>query len=398
MQEEHSERVKNVLIVAGEASGDLHGSNLIKAAAEHHPQLQFFGVGGDKMAAAGCRILFPANELSVMGLTEVIGRLPKIFQRFQQLKKVIRSDKAPDLLILIDFPDFNLRLAKIAKAAGVKVLYYISPKVWAWRSGRTKTIAERVDRLALIFPFEPQIFRPFGVQADYLGNPFLDEFFDNRPRGILRRQLGINDKDQVVGIFPGSRNSELRYILDTLIDTAELVHRQKPATKFLVPVAPSLSRDMLEQRFAAAGLPVFIVEDNIYEIAAACDVVLTVSGTVTLQIALVETPMIILYKVAPFSYAIGKRLISVDHVGLPNIVAGKTVVREFIQDDATAENLFAEIELILGDGNYRSAMIHGLGEVKELMGRHGCSVKVADLANELVKQEKISCEEEKNKC
>ncbi|NOQ40958.1 MAG: lipid-A-disaccharide synthase, partial [Desulfuromusa sp.] len=367
------EKKCTVMIVAGEASGDLHGSNLIRAAAQHHPHLSFYGVGGDKMQAAGCHILFPSDELSVMGVVEVVRQLPKILRRFQQLKRVIRETEKPDLLILIDFPDFNLRLARVAKAAGVPVLYYISPKVWAWRSGRARIIADRVDRLALIFPFEPQIYELLGVKAEYVGNPLLDEFIENQPQGLLRHNLGIEADVQVIGIFPGSRNSELEYILDTLIETAELLHQQRPDAKFLLPVAPSLSRDFLEQKFVAAGLPVLIVEENIYEVAAACNAVLTVSGTVTLQVALVGTPMAILYKVAPLSYAIGKRLITIEHAGLTNIVAGRGIVREFIQGDAEPAAMSREIIRLLEDQDYIETMCRDLDEVRQLLGEPGCS-------------------------
>ena len=372
-----------VMIVAGEASGDLHGSNLIKAAAQHHPHLSFYGVGGDKMQAAGCRILFPSDELSVMGVVEVVRQLPKILRRFQQLKRVIRETEKPDLLILIDFPDFNLRLAKVAKAAGVPVLYYISPKVWAWRSGRAKIIADRVDRLALIFPFEPQIYELLGVKAEYVGNPLLDEFIENQPQGLLRHNLGIEADVQVIGIFPGSRNSELEYILDTLIETAELLHQQRPDAKFLLPVAPSLSRDFLEQKFVDTGLPVLIVEENIYEVAAACNAVLTVSGTVTLQVALVGTPMAILYKVAPLSYAIGKRLIKIEYAGLTNIVAGRGIVREFIQGDAEPAAMSCEILRLLEDHDYIETIHQDLKEVRQLLGEPGCSERVAAIAAEM---------------
>ncbi len=374
---------RKVMIVAGEASGDLHGSNLIRAAAKHHPQLNFYGVGGEKMQAAGCRVLFPSDELSVMGVVEVIRQLPKIFRRFQQLKQVIHKIEKPDLLILIDFPDFNLRLAKVAKAAGVSVLYYISPKVWAWRSGRARTIAERVDRLALIFPFEPQIYASLDVKAEYVGNPLLDEFIENKPQGMLRENLGIEKKEQVVGIFPGSRNSELEHILETLVETAENLVHEKPDVKFLLPVAPSLSRDFLEQRFADANLPIYIVEENIYEVATACNAVLTVSGTVTLQLALVGTPMAILYKVAPLSYAIGRRLIKIEYAGLTNIVAGRGVVREFIQDAADPAALSCEVLRLLDDQDYIETMRQDLEEVRQLLGEPGCSERVADIVAEM---------------
>ncbi len=383
MQQTAPVNSRKILIVAGEASGDLHGSHLIRAAAEYHPQLSFFGVGGDKMRAAGCQIIFPSDELSVMGVVEVVKQLPKIYHRFKQLKRILLGTERPDLLILIDFPDFNLRLAKVAKGAGIPVLYYISPKVWAWRSGRAKIIAERVDRLALIFPFEPQIYEPLGVQAEYVGNPLLDEFMENQPPGLLRKSLGIEAEVQVVGIFPGSRNSELEHILDTLVETAQDLYRQKPDIKFLLPVAPSLKRDFFEHRLSAAGLPVFIVEENIYEVAAASNAVLTVSGTVTLQLALVGTPMAILYKVAPLSYAIGKRLIRIEYAGLTNIVAGRGVVREFIQDAAEPAAMCREMIRLLDDQRYIETMSQGLEEVRQLLGEPGCSMRVADIAAEM---------------
>ena len=291
----NEEENRRVMIVAGESSGDLHGSNLLRAAAELDSQLRFFGVGGERMRAAGCRIVFPSDELSVMGLVEVFGQLPRLLARFRQLKAILLGEQRPDLLVLIDFPDFNLRLAKVAKQVGVPVLYYISPKVWAWRSGRARIIAERVDRLALIFPFEPAIYTGFGVPAEYVGNPLLDEFAANKPDGSLRQRFGFSAEQQIVGIFPGSRNSELKFIFSTLLETARRLAQLKPEVKFLLPVAPSLSRDFFDQQIAQSGLPITIINENIYEVAAACDAVLTVSGTVTLQLALTGTPMAILY-------------------------------------------------------------------------------------------------------
>ncbi|WP_224746958.1 lipid-A-disaccharide synthase [Pelovirga terrestris] len=381
-----SSATSRVMIVAGESSGDLHGSNLLKAAAEKYPNIRFFGVGGRRMQANGCDILIPSDELSVMGVTEVLGRLPGIILRFRRLAAILKSSQPPDLLVLVDFPDFNLRLAKVAKHAGVPVLYYISPKVWAWRSGRARTIAERVDRLALIFPFEPEIYAPFKVRAEYVGNPLLDEFAV-RPQGLnIRKQLHLSADAKVVGIFPGSRQSELNYIFATLVMAAKKLHEEDPRIVFIMPVAPSLQRSELENRINAVGvtLPIYLVEEDIYAVADSCQAVLTVSGTVTLQLALVGTPMAIVYKVAPLSYAIGRRLIKIPFAGLPNIIAGRDIVREFIQDDAQPEALKDELLRLLDDVAYIQQMRDDLVLVQKRLGAPGCSIRVADMVAEMV--------------
>ena len=373
-----------VMIVAGESSGDLHGSHLLKASAAKYPDVSFYGVGGSRMKANGCDILIPSDELSVMGVTEVLGRLPRIIKHFCCLAALLKSSHPPDLLVLIDFPDFNLRLAKVAKGAGVPVLYYISPKVWAWRSGRARTIADRVDRLALIFPFEPEIYAPYQVRTEYVGNPLLDEFAA-RPQGLnIRQQLNLSADVKIVGIFPGSRHSELTYIFDTLMTTAKKLHEEDPCIEFVLPVAPSLRRSDLENRLAVARLPIHLVESDIYAVAASCQAVLTVSGTVTLQLALVGTPMAIVYKVAPLSYAIGRRLIKIPFAGLPNIIAGREIVREFIQDNAEPEALKMEILRLLNDTSYIQQMSEDLALVQDRLGKPGCSMRVADMIADMV--------------
>ncbi len=374
---------RKALIVTGEASGDLHGANLIKAAGEIDPGLCFFGVGGKRMAAAGCEILIPGEEISVMGLVEVLGHFPQIYRAFNRLKKILHGPERPALLILIDFPDFNLRLARQAKLAGVPVLYYVSPQVWAWRRGRVKKIARIVDRLAAVFPFEPEIYAGHDIEVEYVGHPLLDEARVEQTAVEFRSRHGIGAEGPVVGLFPGSRKNELRFCLDTILATAELIRGQKPEARFVLPVAPSLDASLFKQALEGRNLPVTLVEDSIYDTANACDAVISVSGTVTLQTALVGTPMTILYKMAPLTYVIGKRLIKVPFIGLANIVAGKGVVREFIQDDATAEALSAEIIRILDDGPYNRQIREGLATVRERMGEGGCSLRVARMASEL---------------
>jgi len=376
---------KRIMIVTGEASGDLHGANLIKAVKALSADISFFGVGGRKMAAAGCEILIPSEKLAVMGLVEVIGHLPVIWRSFQQLKGELAGSQKPDALVLIDFPDFNLRLAHQAKKAGVPVLYYISPKVWAWRKGRVKKIAESVDSLAVIFPFEPPLYDGLDILVKYVGHPLLDEFAAAGEGTDLRQELEIPATKKIVGLFPGSRRSELRYMLETLVESAQLIYDGFPDAHFLVPIANSLTKDEVKSRFPF-DLPISFIESDtatIYDVAGNCDTILTVSGTVTLQIALVGTPMAIFYKASPLTYEIGKRLVKVDHFGLPNIVAGRRVVPEFLQEMATPQALANEALHVLNDAGYAETMKEGLRMVQAELGEPGCSTRVAEMLLEL---------------
>ena len=318
-----------------------------------------------------------------MGLVEVLGHFPTIFKALHRLKAILRGERRPDVLILIDFPEFNLRLARAAKRAGVPVLYYVSPQVWAWRRGRVKKIARVVDRLAAILPFEPDFYRGQDIEVEYVGNPLLDESRVGRSREDFLEGQGLDPGGPVVGLFPGSRRNELRYIFDTIVETAELLRRKKPEVRFLLPVAPSLAPEYFRERLAKTSLPVTLVQDNIYDTANACDAVITVSGTVTLQIALVGTPMVILYKMAPLTYAIGRRLVKVPFIGLANIVAGEGVVREYIQDEALPADIAREVLFLLDDPEYSGKVRRGLSLVQGRMGEAGCSRRVARMASEM---------------
>ncbi len=389
------ESAKRIMIVTGEASGDLHGANLIKAAKVLSADTRFFGAGGQKMAAAGCEILVPSESLAVMGVFEVFGQLPVIWRSFQQLKKELFGQQKPDALVLIDFPDFNLRLANQAKKAGVPVLYYISPKVWAWRQGRVKKIAERVDSLAVIFPFEPVLYEGLDILVKYVGHPLLDEFAASYDGVDLRQELQIPETKKIIGLFPGSRRSELRYMLDLLAESAQFILQKEPNAHFLVPIANSLKPDEVESRFTL-DFPVSFIETGnatIYDIANCCDTILSVSGTVTLQIALVGTPMAILYKTSPMSYAIGSRLVKVDHAGLPNIVANHRIVPEFIQDEATPQALADEALHVLNDVAYSEKMREDLRTVQKQLGDPGCSARVTEMLFDMIVE--AECKKEK---
>lgn len=375
------------MVVAGEASGDLHGANMIRAAKELDPELSFFGVGGRSMAEAGCDIVLPAEELEVMGLVDVLGHLPTLWRSFKRLKKLLNGPQRPDVLVLIDFQEFNQLLARQARKAGVPVLFYVGPTVWAWRRGRVKKIARTVDRLAVIFPFEPAYYAEEDIEVEYVGHPLLDEVLVTRKREDFLAEAGLDADRQVVGLFPGSRNGELKYNLPIMLETAQKVAEKVPGTQFLLPVASSFTVADMRDRLGDCALPIQLVQESIYDVANACDAILSVSGTVTLQIALVGTPMAILYKTAPLNYAIGKRVVNLTHIGLPNIVAGREIVREYIQQQATADNLSAEVIRMLSDGEYHDSLRRKLVEVRGHMGEAGCAERVARMVSELSRTE-----------
>jgi lipid-A-disaccharide synthase len=374
---------RRALIIAGETSGDHHGAGLIRAARKIDPGLSFFGVGGPLMKSAGCEILIPHDQLMVTGLVEVIAHFPTIRRAFNQIKSLLTGHQPPDLLVLIDYPDFNLRLARHAQSAGVPVLYYVSPQVWAWRKKRIYKIAKVVDRLAAILPFESEIYKGLDIEVEYVGNPLLDEMEIIRNRTEYLNGQGIEPTVPVIGLFPGSRQNEIRYNLDTIIKAAQSIYRSKPQANFLLPLAPFLDRDIFIRRLTKSSLPVTIVQDNIYDVANASDAVIAVSGTVTLQVALTKTPMVIIYKAAPITHFIASRMVKVPHIGLVNIVAGSGVVKEFIQDQATPGVIAEEIFRILDDRDYRENIQQGLSEVRNKMGEPGCSFRVANMASEM---------------
>lgn len=374
---------KRVMIVAGEASGDLHGSALVREAFTRDPALIFFGMGGPLMRAAGVDTLVDAREMAVVGLVEVIAHFPTIARAFLKLKECLRTDP-PDLLILIDYPDFNLRLAGIARKAGVKVLYYISPQVWAWRVGRVKKIARLVDRMAVVFPFEVPFYEKEGVPVSFVGHPLVDTVHQGMPLEEARRLFGLTGSRSTIGLFPGSRTQEIRTHLPIIVEAARILKKHDPDTQFILPVASSLSRCDVEPFLDENELGVVVVEGKNYDVINVCDAIITVSGTVTLEIALMGVPMVIIYRVSPVTYRIGKRLIQVDHIGLCNIVADERIVKELIQHEATPELIAGEIEKIVNDPEYAMVIRENLKRVGERLGTGDCSSRVAAILMEMI--------------
>jgi lipid-A-disaccharide synthase len=366
------------MIVAGEASGDLHGAALVREALAVEPDLHFFGIGGRLMREAGVETLVDAAQMAVVGLVEVLAHFDVIARAFTTLKRILSNDP-PDLLILIDYPDFNLRLARVAKARGVRVLYYISPQVWAWRVGRVKKIGRVVERMAVVFPFEVPFYEREGVPVTFVGHPLVDRVRPTMGRSEAQSAFGLDPGRRTVGLFPGSRRGEVKRLLPTILASAALLKARFPELQFILPLASSLSRADLAPYLEDSPLQVVVVEERGYDVMQVCDAIITVSGTVTLEIALMGVPMVIIYRVSPLTYEVGKRLIRVDHIGICNIVADERVAPELIQHDAEPEKIAAEIDRILIDPAHAAAMRRGLERVRTRLGEAGCSRKVAEL-------------------
>jgi lipid-A-disaccharide synthase len=371
------------MIVAGEASGDIYGADLVREALLLDPGLQFYGIGGDRMRAAGVEILVDSAEMAVMGLVEVLKHFRVISAAYFKLKTLLCS-APPDLLILIDYPGFNLRLAGAAKKAGVKVLYYISPKVWAWKAGRIRKIAATVTRMAVIFPFEVPLYEKAGVPVSFVGHPMLDLVNVSMRREEAATSFGLDPSRKIVGLFPGSRRSEIERILPAILAAAKLLQRRFPGLQFVLPLASTLRDEDILPHLKQTGINAVITRQRIHDLIRACDAVISVSGTVTLEIALVGTPMVIIYKLAPVTYQVAKRLVQIEHVGLCNIVAGETIVRELLQNDASPEKIAAEIANILENPAYEMAMRQKLGAIRGMLGAGGASGNVARLVEQLV--------------
>jgi len=374
-------REKKILIVTGEASGDLHGSEVAAALKELFPKVKLFAMGGERLRLAGAEIIVDSGSLAVVGITEVIGRLRVILRALAFLKAFLRREK-PDLVILIDFPDFNLRMARAAKNRGIPVFYYISPQIWAWRPGRVKTLARFVEKMAVIFPFEVPFYESAGVPVEFVGHPLLD-VLEKWEAGKAGRGEKEFTGEPLVALLPGSRGKEVSSLLPEMIRAAELLKKTWPQAHFLLPLATTIGLEEA-QKFIPAGFPALtILEGKTYDAVAAADVVIAASGTATLETAILGKPMVIVYRVSSPSYWVGRMLIRVKYIGLANIVAGKKIVPELIQKEACGEKIAAEALKILSDSEYREAMTADLADIRKKLGKPGAAVRVAQIALQL---------------
>ncbi len=366
------------MIVAGEASGDLHGAEVVKAILRLQPQIPIMAMGSERMARAGASLIIDSSKLSVVGITEVFGKIGKLLKAYRELKKIINK-KSISLLILIDFPDFNLLLAKAANRAGVPVLYYISPQVWAWRAGRAQKIARLVQKMAVIFPFEVPLYQKAGLEAEFVGHPLLDIFA--RHREDIAGSANIEIKgDPLIALLPGSREKELRSLLPEMIRAARIIKEHKPGASFILPAAPTLSVDEIDKILRPDSVSISVVAGQTYQAIMACDLAIVASGTATLETAILGKPMVIVYQLSPLSYWVGKAMVRVKWIGLVNIVAGKSIVPELVQREARGERIAAEALRILEDDVCRRKMIEERAEVKRKLGVPGAAERVAHMA------------------
>ncbi len=373
------------MIVAGEASGDVYGGLLVHEILRLAPEVRFFGIGGNRMREAGVETLVDSADMAVVGLVEVLRHFDVIASAFLRLRKILLN-APPALLILIDYPGFNMRLARLARRAGVRVLYYISPQIWAWRQGRVREIARLVDHMAVIFPFEAPFYQKAGVPVSFVGHPLYDLVRVSLDRDQAAASFGLAPSRRIIGIFPGSRRSEIRRLLPTIAGAARLLKGRFPEARFVLPIASTLTEEDVLPELRAAGLDVTITHERIHDLIRACDAIISVSGTVTLEIALVGTPMVVIYRLAPITYQLAKLLVRVKNIALCNIVAGETVVRELIQEQANPRAIAEEIASILEDRSYGDSIRQRLATVRDRLECGGASRNTARLVLNMLEQ------------
>jgi lipid-A-disaccharide synthase len=370
--------LREVLVVAGEASGDLHAAAVVAAMRRLAPDVSIAGVGGARTKAAGATLLEDITAHAVMGYAGVLRQLPAHVRLLRMLRTRMRGGDV-GLVILVDYPGFNLRVAGAARAAGVPVLYYITPKVWAWRAGRLKTMRETITRAAVILPFEERFLREHGIAATYVGNPLLDGARDLPSRAQARAKLGLPENARVLALFPGSRRGELAHHLGAFTATALELQRRIPGLRVIVGVAPGM-------RIDAGRAPFQLVEGDSYAVWRAADAALVKSGTSTLEAALADCPLIVAYRVGRANYEIARRLIrGISYIGLVNLVVGRSVAPEFIQHEMQPLAMANALEPLLVPGSAeRAAMLASLAEVRVALGEAGASERVARLALEML--------------
>lgn len=371
------------MISAGEASGDLHAANLVAAFRDLGGTAHFWGMGGPKLSAAGSELLVDSRELAFIGFVDVVLHYRKIMRELNQLRVAMR-ERRPDLVVLVDYPGFNMKLAHCAKSLGIPVLYYISPQIWAWRPHRIHEIRGVVDMMAVLFPFEVDIYREAGVPVRFVGHPLIDSVAVTTERRVLHEQLGLDPALPTLGLLPGSRGSEVSRILPVLARAAANVRERIGPVNCIVPVADTLEPARVQAIAKDVQADFKTVQGRTYDVINACDAIATSSGTATLETAILGTPMTIVYRVGHVNYYLMKRLITVADIGLVNIVAGRRIVQEFVQREARPAAIADELARLLQDRQYADTVRNDLAEVKRRLGAGGANRRIAELVVELL--------------
>ncbi len=380
------------LVVAGEASGDLHGSNLISALKVLQPLARFSGMGGSRMREAGVETLFGIERMGTVGVIEVLNEFDHYYKVYRTLMKEIASRKY-DAVILIDYPTLNLRLAKQGRRFDCPVLFFISPQIWAWRKGRIKDIRESVRKMFVILPFEEKLYLDAGVDAEFLGHPFIDMVHPSRSREESKMKYSLEPGIKTIGILPGSRMNEINSLLGVMVEAAERIRNELGPCQFLLPIADSIDPDLIRERLGSNSLGIQLIQGEAYDVMNICDTVIIASGSATLEAGILGCPMVIVYKLNPLTYWMARLLVKIPLVGLVNIVAGEGVVPELIQDKVTAENISAEVLALLRDPEKEQAVRERLLRIKKSLGEPGVmkvvAKRIADFMDGLSANEKI---------
>ncbi len=369
-----------IMLSAGEASGDLHGGTLCRALRELAPGARLVGMGGPRMAEAGMEVIADPTAHAVVGMSEAVGRIPGLYRAYRALLRRIDTER-PRALVLIDFPEFNLRLARQARRAGVPVVYFIPPQLWAWRRGRIRQMARRVSRVLAVFPFEQALYENAHVAVEFVGHPLLDVLPLNLARDEARRRLGLDPAVSLVGLLPGSRREEVARLLPPMLEAAKRLAAVDPRRRFLIGAAPTVDKGQVVGLLSAAddagGPRVEVVEDLTHELMAGSDLVLIASGTATLEAALLGVPMVVCYRVSRLTETVARMLARVQWISLPNIIAGRKAVPEVLQSDVTGQRLAFEALRLLEDAAAATAQRAAFKEIRGRLGEPGVGPRAA---------------------
>jgi lipid-A-disaccharide synthase len=367
-------RPPRILVSSGEPSGELYGALLLRELKKHRPPFASFGLGGDAMAGEGVSLVAHVRDLAVVGLLEVVRHLPRLRRVFRAVLAEVDRDP-PQLAVLIDYAGFHLRLARELQRRGIPVVYYVSPQVWAWRSGRLRTIRETVSRMLVLFPFEPAVYEAAGVPVTFVGHPLVDRLQPAPDRGTARTTLGLDPQRRLVALLPGSRPQEVRYNLPPLLGAVDILVQRHPDLQLALAAAPGL--DAAALRLAIGTRPVRVLEGRATALLAAADLGLVASGTATVEAALVDTPIVVVYRLSPVTYALGRRFVNVPHYAMVNLIAEQRLVPEVIQHEMTPERVAAEALRLLNDPASMHVIQEGLAVVRARLGGPGASARAA---------------------